>query len=68
MEESSEWLCKSNSMNDHLVYVIICIEDNTVLVENKGSNGAVCNSLISALLKQNEGWNDAGRRLARRVR
>lgn len=67
MEGTSELIGKSDTISDHLVYVIICIEDNTILVEKRNANGVVRHSLISTTLKQNEGWNDAGRGLAREV-
>ena len=68
MEGSSDWIGKSDTISsDHLVYVIICIEDNTILVEKRNADGVVRHSLISTTLKQNEGWNDAGRGLAREV-
>ena len=68
MEGTLEWLGKSDNIKDHLVYAIICIEDNTILVEKRNANGVVRHSLISTTLKQNEGWNDAGRCLARKVK
>ena len=67
MEGTLEWLGKSDTVNDHLVYVIICIEDNTILVKKRTDKGVVRHSLISTTLKQNEGWNDAGRCLATKV-
>ena len=61
MEENFEWI--TNVVHDHLVYVIICIEDNTILIENKVDN----KSLIATTLNGNESWNDAARHLATEV-
>ena len=55
------------NINDHLTYVLICGEDGTIMVDKKVNNGNFKYSLISITLKQNEGWNEAGRRLARQV-
>ena len=64
MEDSFEWIPKENPFHDYLVYAIVCIEDDSILIENTERNGADKQSLISTTLKRNEGWNDAARRLA----
>ena len=54
--------------HDHLVYVILCAEDGTVLVQNKCKNGSYETSFPTITLGRNEGWSDATRRLARQVK
>ena len=55
------------NLHDYLTYVLICVEDGTIMVDKIVNDGNIKHSLISTTLKQNEGWNEAGRRLARQV-
>ena len=59
---------QGQNMNDYFIYVILCVEDDTILVEKREGDGNDNHSLITTSLKQNEGWNCAGRRLARQVK
>ena len=56
------------NLNDYFIYIILCVEDDTILVEKTGIDGDDNHSLITTSLKQSEGWNCSGRRLARQVR
>ena len=55
------------AVHDHLVYIIICIEDDTILVNEKKDVGSIKHSLVSISLNENESWREAGKRLARKV-
>ena len=59
-----ESVLQGQIFKDNLIYVPLCVEDDTILVQKGDDNG---HSLIFTALLQNEGWNDAGRRLARQV-
>ena len=59
--------CRSDNIRDHLIYVIICSEDNTILTQ-KIVDGVQCKHfMISTTLQEDEGWNAAGRKLASQV-
>ena len=59
--------CKNDNIRDHLIYVIICTEDNTILTQ-KIADGVKCEHfMISTTLREDEGWNAAGRKLANQV-
>ena len=60
-----ESVLQGQIVKDNLIYVPLCIEDDTILVQKGDDNG---HSIIFTALLQNEGWNDAGRRLARQVK
>ena len=55
------------NINDYFIYILLCVEDDTILVEQRGNDGNDNHSLITTSLTQSEGWNCAGRRLARQV-
>ena len=59
---------QGQNINDYFIYILICVEDDTILVEKTGKDGNDNHSLITTSLKQSEGWNCAGRRLARQVK
>ena len=59
--------CRNDNIRDHLIYVIICTEDNTILTQ-KIADGVKCEHfMISTTLEEDEGWNAAGRKLASQV-
>ena len=59
---------KDDLLQDHLVYVIICVDDTTILVEEKERNEIKKLGLVTGIVKRDEGWNAAAQRVAGEVK
>ena len=61
MEKNS----RSQVVSDYFIYILLCVEDDTILVAKGDEHDNY--ALITTILKPNESWNGAGRRLAKQV-
>ena len=52
---------------DHLIYVILCVDDGTVLIRTTDENGKQTKYFPSTRLATDEGWAAAARRLSGEV-
>ena len=68
MEGEFQLTSKDVLLQDHLVYVILCVDDTTILVEENERNGIKKLGLVTGIVKRDEGWNAAAKRVTREVK